>query len=379
MKNRTTEPLPAEGGGTGGTILEADPIVDAYKKNVAHKSDEEIDNAYTPPVGVINLDDDDDDDDHHHHHHPDGGGGDSNNNNGGGGGGDRDDVDIENEVGGCGDHDSNNNSDNANGNGDGGAATGRDDSGDGENADRKRTGDGDDGCNNLAGNENEEKTYRRVESTTVTSLPTTADLAEENKSNRDPRRKATTVAATAISQPPPPGMEDEFSPLAVVSKNDAVNSLAMGSAAVTDVAYTTQMPYAYASPYAAMIPPQAAPSQMYLTSAAVYSQSAASLPFAAMATVTANAPPPPQMYTPPLPLPLPPPTAMHRTDPSLIPLPIDVPDNKRSCEKRKLDDGKDDDSNDDRKSSTFKTFKKHKSYYTPDSKSVESAKSSPNR
>ncbi|XP_065223334.1 death-inducer obliterator 1 isoform X2 [Planococcus citri] len=346
VKNRTSEPLPAAGdsGGSSGGILAVDPIVNAYKKSAANESEEEADDAtyeepaYTPPQSVINLDDDDDDDNDDEQDNDDGNG----------------------AVGdGTGDseHFDNNNNDSTD-----------EDRGVGEN-DESLSEKKIDDSNNSSNNENEAKTNQRIELTTLTPTPTpvaVAESPEESKANRDPRRKTTAAvaAATVISQPPPPGMEDEFGSLPAVPKNDVINPMMMGAAGMTDAGYGTQIPYAYATPFAAMMS-QPPPGQMYLTPAAMYPQ-----PYMA---ATATPPPPAQIYVPPPP----PPSAMLRTDPSMIPLPIDAPDGKRSTEKRKSECEKDDDSSDDKKSS--KSYKKHKSYYTSDSKSSEGTRSSPNR
>lgn len=258
FKNRANESTPPS---TSGTILEADPIVDAYKKS-ADKLDEDVEDtaleetSYSPPPGVVD-----------------------------------DGYDYE------------------------------EDENDIQNLDSDR----------------EEET-KEPEPEEVAEKP---EIVEEVKSNRDPRRKAPvipveTFKTPAVSQPPPPGMEDEFSPPGV-SKSDAMIAPETG--------YTTQIPaapYAYSTaqpmqPYAPLIP------QMYMAAGPVYPQG--TLPFTAI--------PPPQIYVPP--------PMIHRTDPSLIPLPMENPDTPKKLEKRKMDEDKGSES-DDKKSDS--KSKKHKSYYS---------------
>lgn len=190
-----------------------------------------------------------------------------------------------------------------------------------------------------------EKEAEKVAAAAAVEIP---EFIEEPNKSRDPRRKAAADSfrsGAAPAQPPPPGMEDEFSPPGV-SKNETM---------MPEAGYTTMpaAPYPYATsqtipPYTAMMP------QMYLTTAPVYPQATA-LPFTAM--------PPPQLYVPTTMA-----TMMHRTDPSLIPLPME----EKKPDKRKVDDEKETDSDEKKDKS-----KKHKSYYTSEAKANESRSSPP--
>ncbi len=154
-------------------------------------------------------------------------------------------------------------------------------------------------------------------------------LAPENvdecKTRRDPRIKATSdglqSTQSTATQPPPPGMEDEFASTPTTNAPTPITDAALTASLVTDAAYAVSMAGAhFGFPAAAGVPPfppGLIPPQMYMPS--VYPQSTA-LPYGAI--------PPPPMYVPP--------QVIHR-DPSVMPMSTDAGD-KLSQLKRKAPD-----------------------------------------
>lgn len=204
-----------------------------------------------------------------------------------------------------------------------------------------------------------------------TSAELTEELTEiidENKVNRDPRRKPTVAElfrASTPSQPPPPGMEDEFGMNSGSLNNTPTKNESIGmTTAVSDSPYSAPIqapPYVYPPPnptIAPFAPALMAPvPPMYITAPPpVYPQPAA-IPYAPLPT--------PQMYIQP-PTSVPPPATIMPADPSMIPLPVEINENSNPL-KRKVTDDRDRDS-DEKNSRSRKSPSKGKKHYR-DSKS----------